>query len=107
MSDFQKYLDQALQKIDIAEKDGNNIVRAFDYDVFREISSQIIRIRNETGLTQKQLAQRTGLTQALISRIENGSSHPTIETLKKIADGLGHRLTIVFDEFEEDELEND
>lgn len=47
-------------------------------------------------MTQKDLASRTGLTQANISNLEKGSSKPTIETLKKIADATGTRLVIEF-----------
>ena len=98
MTDFQKYLDQALKTVEIpSETDEEHV---FEYDVFSEISEQLIEARNNTGITQKELAQKTGLTQALISRIESGKSHPTIETLKRIADGLGLRLVVSLEEFE-------
>ena len=103
MTDFQKYLDQALKTVEIPSE--TNEVQVFEYDVFSEISEQLTEARNNTGITQKELAQKTGLTQALISRIESGKSHPTIETLKKIADGLGLRLVVSLENIEGGEEE--
>ncbi len=103
MTDFQKYLDQALKTIEIPSE--INEVQVFDYDIFSEISEQLVEARNNIGITQKELAQKTGLTQALISRIESGKSHPTIETLKKIADGLGLRLVVSLENIEGGEEE--
>ena len=103
MTDFQKYLDQALKTIEIPSD--INEVQVFDYDIFSEIREQLVEARNNTGITQKELAQKTGLTQALISRIESGKSHPTIETLKKIADGLGLRLVVSLENIEGGEEE--
>ena len=48
-------------------------------------------------MTQKELANLTGMTQTSISNIEKGISKPTIETIKKIADALGVRLVISFE----------
>ena len=98
MTDFQKYLDEALKTVEIPSV--TNEVQVFEYDVFSEISEQLVEARNNTGVTQKELAHRTGLTQALISRIESGKSHPTIETLKRLADGLGLRLVVSLETFE-------
>ena len=104
MSDFQKRLDEALQKMQVPKADAYELEVQMDYDVFAEVSNQLIAIRNEAGLTQKDLATKTGLTQAVISRIESGCSRPTIETLKRIADGLRRRLVISFEELEGEEM---
>ena len=101
MSDFQKYLDQALKTVEIPSESNDELFP--DYDIFSEISEQLTEARNSIGITQTELAQRTGLTQALISRIESGRSHPSIDTLKKIADGLGLRLVVAFEHSEEGE----
>ena len=103
MTNFQEYLDQALKTVEIPSEP--NEESASEYDVFSEISAQLIDARNNSGITQKELAQKTGLTQALISRIESGKSHPTIDTLKRIADGLGLRLVVSFEDFEGGEEE--
>ena len=59
-------------------------------------SDKIKRAREVAGMTQKELAEKTGIRQSNISRIESGSSSPTIETLSRIASGLGKRLKIDF-----------
>ena len=61
-----------------------------------EIQKAMRKARTEQHITQRQLAAKTGLTQADISRIENGEANPTLQTLKKIADGLGKKLEIRF-----------
>lgn len=96
MSDFQKFLDQALKNIDINPVE--NEEEHSEYDVFEEIRNQIINARNDSGMTQKELALKTGLTQANVSKIEKGLSHPTIDTLLKIASGLDKRLVIRLEE---------
>lgn len=91
MSDYQRYLDQALKDIDIAPekyKPANE-----DYDIYSEIAQQLVEARYSLGLSQKELAAKSGLTQANISKIESGTSHPTIDSLKKIADALGKRVS--------------
>lgn len=61
-----------------------------------EIIWQIIKVRNELNLTQKELAARTGIKQSNISRLESGSYNPSLVFLKKIAHGLGKELHIEF-----------
>jgi ribosome-binding protein aMBF1 (putative translation factor) len=53
--------------------------------------------REKTGLTQKEFAHRMGVTQQVISRLENGEvDNPTIDTLSKIADVAGKKLIVDF-----------
>ena len=47
-------------------------------------------------MTLKELAQRTGLTESYLSRIENSSSAPPISTLNRIAEILGTDITFLF-----------
>ena len=54
-----------------------------------EIISSLIDARKSCNVTQKQLAETTGIAQSDISKIENGSGNPTIKLLKRLADGLG------------------
>lgn len=60
------------------------------------IIQAMIDARKNTGITQKQLAEKTGINQADISRLENGNANPSIRTLKKLAEGLGMKLKIEF-----------
>ena len=95
MSDFQKFLDENLGNIRINEDDA--VLEApDDYDIFKEIRDMIIQFRHDSHMTQKELAAKCGITQANISNLEKGTSKPTIESLKKIADALGMRLIVEF-----------
>ncbi|WP_063127933.1 helix-turn-helix domain-containing protein [Nocardia fusca] len=53
--------------------------------------------RTELGLTQAELAERSGLTQAKISRIEGSDTVPTLPLLAKLADALEATLNIALD----------
>ena len=99
MSEFQDFLDNQLGKVTISQ-DSVNEINYEDYDIFSEIRKMISDLRSENGITQKELASRTGLTQANISNIEKGLAKPTVETLKKIADVFGKRLVIDFEDRE-------
>ena len=57
---------------------------------------QIISAREELHITQKDLAERTGIRQSNISRLERGNYNPSVEFLRKIAKGLGKELHIEF-----------
>ena len=56
----------------------------------------MIKARKEKGLTQKQLSELTGISQADISRIENGTRNPSLEMIKRLATGMGMRLKLEF-----------
>ena len=62
-----------------------------------QIKRSLIQARLDAGLTQKQLAERSGIRQPNISRIENGTTTPTIQTLNAIAKGSGKKLKITFE----------
>ena len=59
-----------------------------------DVIKAIIEARTSQNLTQKQLAERTGINQADISKLENGTRNPTINLLKRLADGMGMALKI-------------
>ena len=54
--------------------------------------------RLRSGLTQKELSLKTGIDQAEISKIESGTSNPSIKTLERLAWGMGTELHISFDD---------
>lgn len=60
-----------------------------------DVALQVIELREKHGLTQTELAERCGLAQADISRIERGSTSPTARTLQRIADALGADVRLV------------
>ncbi len=54
----------------------------------------IVMARKERNLTQKELSKLTGITQADLSKIENGNANPSLNTLLKLAKGLGKILQV-------------
>ena len=56
----------------------------------------IVDARTSQNLTQKELAERTGINQADISKLENGTRNPSVNLLKRLADGMGMALRIEF-----------
>ena len=62
----------------------------------RQIMRAIVEGRDEQALTHKQLSEMTGITQADISRFENGTGNPSLRTLKRLAEGLGMSLKVEF-----------
>jgi len=64
----------------------------------KRIADKIRQIRKERGLRLAQLSESTGLSKALLSRIENNQSSPPIATLSKIAHGLDVPISVFFEE---------
>lgn len=56
----------------------------------------IVEARTSKNLTQKELAERTGINQADISKLENGTRNPSVNLLKCLAEGMGMTLKIEF-----------
>ena len=89
MSDFRKYLDEQLK--DPAFK--------AEWDALQpefSIMQAMIDARRQSGLTQKQLSERTGIAQGDISKLENGSANPSLRTLQRLAAGMGMKVEIAF-----------
>ncbi len=63
-----------------------------EFDIIRAL----IDARKEQRLTQEELSKRTGITQADISRIENGTRNPSLDMIKRLAKGMGMRLRLEF-----------
>lgn len=70
-----------------------------EYDYMKpeiDLIRAIVDARNERHLTQKELAVITGINQADISKIENGTRNPSLDMLKRLAEGMGTRLELKF-----------
>lgn len=65
-------------------------------DINHLLAYQLVQIRENKNLTQKQLAEKTGIYQADISKIERGLGNPSLTTIKRLADGLGVEARIDF-----------
>lgn len=89
MSRYNEFKQKMLQNPEVKK----------EYDALEpeyDIIQAMINARNEQNLTQKELSVRTGITQADISRIENGTRNPSLSMVKKLAQGLGMQLKLEF-----------
>ncbi len=89
MSTFNSYLNKQMENIEF---------RA-EYEALEpefSIIQAMIDARKASGLTQKELAERTGIAQADISKLENGSANPSLRTLRRLAAGMGMQLKLEF-----------
>jgi len=62
----------------------------------RAVIQAMIDARRTSGLTQKELSERTGIAQGDISKLENGNANPSIRTLQRLASGMGMTLKVEF-----------
>lgn len=60
------------------------------------IIQAIIDARKSSGLTQKQLSERTGIAQSDISKLESGNANPSLKTMQRLASGMGMKLKVEF-----------
>jgi ribosome-binding protein aMBF1 (putative translation factor) len=60
-----------------------------------DIAMQVVALREKHGWTQAELAERCGIDQGDISRIERGATSPTTRTLQRIADALDADVQLV------------
>ena len=63
-----------------------------EYDIIKAM----ISTRTTQGLTQAELAEKTGIRLTDIKKLENGTRNPSLNLLKKLADGMGATLKIEF-----------
>ena len=89
MSNFRDYLNERLQDEEF-KKEWDDIQP--ELDVIRAM----IDARISQNLTQKELAARTGINQADISKLENGTRNPSLKLLKRLAAGMNMDLKIEF-----------
>lgn len=63
-------------------------------DLEYNLICDFIKLRNEMGLTQKQMAEEAHVVREMIAVIENRKKHPQINTLIKILKPFGYTLSI-------------
>lgn len=61
-----------------------------------DVIRALVDARISQNLTQKQLAEKTGIHQADISKLENGTRNPSLNLLKRLAEGMDMVLKIEF-----------
>ena len=87
MSDFRKHLDEKLQDKEFQEEWEAQELRYM-------IIQQLIKLRNTYGLSQSQLAEKLNTTQAVISRIENGTVNIGIDFIERIAKAFDKKVEL-------------
>lgn len=89
MKSLKQFKNEQMQK--------EEFVRAYEeIQPELDVIKAIVEARTSQNLTQKELSERTGINQADISKLENGTRNPTINLLKRLADGMGMALKIEF-----------
>ena len=86
---LDQYLDEQLQNEEFRKEWEDNQA---ELDIIRAM----VDARISQNLTQKELAERTGINQADISKLENGTRNPSLKLLKRLADGMDMNLSLVF-----------
>ena len=89
MKNFRDTLNREIQNPEF-KKEWNNLEP--EYQIIRAL----INGRKIANLSQMQLSDLTGISQADISRIETGDSNPSLKTLKRLASALGMKLRLEF-----------
>ena len=89
MSDLQK-LKQELMKDAEFRKEYESLQPEMD------IMRALFNARINAGMTQMQLAERTGISQADICRLEKGTRNPSLKLLKRLAEAMDSTLRIEF-----------
>ena len=90
MTNFNDFLNEQLKDPELKA----------EYDALEpefSIMQAMIDARKSSGLTQKQLAEKTGIAQADISKLESGNANPSLRTLQRLAAGMGMRIKIGFE----------
>ena len=70
------------------------------------ISKRLRALRGESGLSQGDIEKRTGLLRSYLSRVENGHTVPSVETLGKIATALGVPIAALVGDPSEEEAKD-
>lgn len=89
MRKYDDFLNEQLQD-EAFKKEYENMQPEFD------VIRALVEARISRNLTQKELSERTGIHQADISKLENGTRNPSVNLLKRLAEGLDMVLKIEF-----------
>jgi DNA-binding XRE family transcriptional regulator len=70
--------------------------QAADHSLERYIGNTIRELRQKHGLTIAEIAEQTGISRGMLSKIENAQTSTSLETLAKLASALGISLSALF-----------
>ena len=89
LTTIEDYINEDIGALGTPERD------AFELSCDAFIIGERLRAeRLKVGLTQEELAQRTGTKKNFISRVENGHTDIQLSTLSRIFSGLGRRIAV-------------
>src|SRR5450631_3897360 len=88
--------DEFMREIETDTRRGGSraIAEAQAFEAQLDLALQLIQRRQLLGLTQRQLATKSGVQQSEISRIEGAVGNPTLQTIAVIARALGVRVQL-------------
>lgn len=89
MDDLERYINRSLQDDEFKKVYESKRLKY-------ELISKMIKLREEQHITQLELAERIGTTQAVISRLENGSTNLTLSMMARIAEAFNRKLLVEF-----------
>ncbi len=89
MSDLQELTDELMQDPEFVKE-----YEAIQPEV--NITRVILDARINAGMTQMELSQKSGISQADISRLEKGTRNPSLNLLKRLAEAMDSTLSIEF-----------
>ena len=84
----------------ILESERNNALDYF-FDINYEISTLLVNYRIDHDMTQKQLAEILGISQAMVSKYENGDYNFTLKQICEICDKLDIEIEVKLKEKEQ------
>ena len=86
-------LDLAADEIWHNGESTNNI---HEVDIMSQLGVNLTKARDMVGMTQKELSEKVSIFQGDISKIERGKANPSVQTLQRLAEGMGMKLNIEF-----------
>ncbi len=89
MTNYKDYLNEQLQDEQF-QREWDALEPEF------AIMQAMIDARKNAGMTQKELAEKTGIAQGDISKLESGNANPSLKTLQRLAEGMGMHLKLEF-----------
>ncbi len=89
MSDLQELTNELMQDPEFVKE-----YEAIQPEV--NITRAILDARINAGMTQMELSQKSGISQADISRLEKGTRNPSLNLLKRLAEAMDSTLRIEF-----------
>lgn len=82
------------------EEESSELKREMEVgDLLVDIACAFINYRTEKGLSQKELAEKLQMTQAMVSKLESGEYNPTVKMLFEIAQKLSWKFNIQFEDY--------